>query len=291
MRGPLLLTGANGRTGRAILAALAQARIPVRAFIRSAGQAEALTALGAGECVVGDLEDAASLRAACQGASRILHIGPPMHPAELTIMEELIPAAREAGVGHVIYYSVLHPLARAIRHHRLKLDAEERLIDSGLPFTILQPARYMQHLEPIWPAVLAGEHAMPFATTQRFSVVDLRDLAEACAVIAGSDAFFHGTYELAGPEALSQEDMAATIAKVIGRPVAARAVPIAEMRARAAKGGAGEDRLAQMEIMNRHYDAHGFRSNPFVLEAILGRPATRFADYVQRLASEKGTTA
>jgi uncharacterized protein YbjT (DUF2867 family) len=290
VNGPLLLTGANGRTGRAIIASLARAGIAVRAFIRDEAQAAGLMALGASEYVVGDMADAASLKAAARGAAKILHVGPPMHPVELEFMDAVIDAARTNDVGHVIYYSVMHPLSRAIRHHRLKLDAEERLIDSGLAHTILQPSRYMQHLEPIWPIVVKdGVHAMPFSIERRFSVVDLRDLADACAVVAGTDAYQFGTYELAGPEALSQQDMAGMIAEVIGRPVQARAVPIAEMLEKASKAGANEDRLEQMEIMNSHYDRHGFRSNAVTLEHMLGRPATRFRDYVNRLAREKGT--
>jgi hypothetical protein len=48
--------------------------------------------------------------------------------------------------------------------------------------------------------------------------------------------------------------------------------------------GLPEDRIEQMRIMNAHYDRHGFEGNPHVLESLLGRPATTFAAYVQRLA-------
>lgn len=285
MNGPLLLTGANGRTGRAVLKSLTRAGIAVRAFIRNEAQASALVELGAAEIAVGDMTDAQSLRKAAQGAVKILHIGPPMHPQEVEIMDGVIAAAESASVAHVIYYSVMHPLSRAIRHHRLKLDAEERLIDSGLTHTILQPSRYMQHLEPIWATVVSeGVHAMPFSTERKFNVVDLHDLADACAVVAGSDRYHFGTYELAGPEALSQTEMAAIIGQTIGRPVQARAVPFAEMQEKARKAGASEDRIEQMTIMNTHYDHHGFRSNAVVLEHLLGRPAATFQSYVARLA-------
>ncbi len=282
---PLLLIGANGRTGRAILAAMVRHNIPVRAFIRDAAQADSLMALGAAEIALGDLTDVASIKAAMAGAGKLLHIGPPMHPQELEISTGLFEAAAEAGVGHVIYYSVMHPLRREVRHHRLKLDAEERLIESGLPYTILQPARYMEHLAPIWERVKAeGVHAMPFDVTKKFNVVALADLAEACAVVAGSERHHYATYELAGPEALSQRDMAATIADVIGRPVRAEAVPFDVMAQKARAAGAGEDRVEQMLIMNRHYDAHGFRGNPYVLSCLIDRPATTFRAYVQTLA-------
>lgn len=289
MNKPLLLTGANGRTGRAVLQAMVHAKIAVRAFIRDAAQADDLMALGASEHAVGDLTDRASLRRAVEGAGKVLHIGPPMHEDEFAITRDLIDCAKESGVSHFIYYSVMHPLARSIRHHSLKLDAEEYLINSGIAHTILQPSRYMQHLEPLWRAVIdQGEHAMPFDVDQKFSVVDLFDLAAACAVVAGSDKFAFGTYELAGPQALSQTDMARILSEELGRPVAARKVEVEQMQGKARKAGASDDRIAQITLMNQHYDAHGFRSNAQVLQFILGRPATSYRSYVKRLIREKG---
>lgn len=286
INGTLLLTSANGRTGRAVLRSMAANGIPVRALIRDPAQASGLALLGATETIVGDLMDANSLRPAAAGVSAVLHIGPPMHPEEFAITRSLVDIASEVGVEHFIYYSVMHPVSRAIRHHRLKLDAEEYILGSDLAHTILQPARYMQHLEPLWSTVVGeGVHAMPFSTQRRFNIVDLDDLAEACAIVARDDRFRYGTYELAGPEALSQENMAAVIGEVISRPVEARRVTPDEMRSRATAAGAAVDRVQQMEAMNAHYDRHGFRSSPQVLQLILGRPATSFRSYVERLAA------
>lgn len=288
MTDTLLLTGANGRTGRAILKSLVFAKIPVRVFIRNEVQAEDLLEMGASEVAVGDFSEPESLVRAADGVEKILHIGPPMHPDECEITTQLIEIAKSASVKHFIYYSVLHPVSRTIRHHRLKLDAEERLIDSGLPYTIVQPSRYMQHLEPIWASVVEkGVHAMPFSTSQQFSVVDLADLADACAVIASSNKYLYGTYELAGPERLSQEQMAETLSSILGRSVKAAKTPIRDMQEKARSKGASEDRIEQMSIMNNHYDAHGFRCNAEVLQQILGRPANTYSGYVRRLVSRE----
>lgn len=281
----LLLTGANGRTGRALLQAMVAHGVEVRAFIRNEAQAGDLRALGATDIAVGDFMDEASIEDAVQGVDKVLHIGPPMHPDEIAISQRFIDAAKTASVKHFIYYSVMHPVRRDVRHHKLKLDVEEAVIESGLPYTIVQPSRYMQHLVPIWKTVLSeGVHSMPFNIDRQFNVVDLRDLADACAVIASEDRHFYAVYELAGPQALSQRDMAATISEVIGKPVEAKAVTWDAMEAKARAAGANDDRVAQMLAMNKHYDAHGFRGNSNVLEYILGRPSIRFKSYVKSLA-------
>jgi uncharacterized protein YbjT (DUF2867 family) len=279
-----LLTGANGRTGRAILGALHAAGGTVRALIRNADHASALQALGAAECAVGDLDDDASIDRAVAGCTSIIHVGPPMHPNEIEHTQRLLAAAKRHGVTDFIYYSVMHPLRREVRHHRFKLDAEEHVIESGLAYTILQPIRYMQHLEPIWQDVLTnGIHAMPYNVDVGFNVADLADLANATARAALDPSYRYGTFELAGPEPLSQRAMAAILSEEIGRPIVARALPIAELEENARKRGIAAERITQMRIMNEHYDRFGFMGSPKILTWIIGRPPNTFRDYVKRL--------
>lgn len=280
----ILVTAANGKTGRAMIRTLAAAGASVRAFIRDSNQADGLRALGAGETAVGDLGDADSLQRAMAGVSQVLHIGPPMDPNEVSYTNNVLSAAAAAGVDQFVYYSVMHPQRRVIRHHRLKLEAEEHVIESGLPFTIIEPIRYMQHLVPIWGRVVdEGVHGMPFSIDRKFNVVDLEDLAAATTKVLLDPAHLFATYELAGSEALSQRDMAAIISDVIGRPVRAEAVSLAQLEQKGRAAGLSDDRIEQMVIMNGHYDSHGFRGSPVTLQGLLGREPTTFASFVQRL--------
>lgn len=297
----VLVTGAHGRTGRAIVLALARANTPqrpvrVRAFLRNPAQWPALAALGAGEHAVGDMADAASVAAALQDCDALVHVGPPMHADEKAMTANFVAAAKRQALRHFVYYSVLQPLRREVRHHRLKLETEELVVESDLAYTILQPTRYMQHLENIWKAVTEqGVHGMPFSTQVQFNVADLADLAEATARVLVESApgaarpgkHCFATYELGGPEALSQDDMARILGEVLRRPVVARAVPLEEMRAKARSAGVSDDRIEQMTAMNRHYDAHGMRGNPNVLRMLLGREPTTYRQYVERLAGSR----
>jgi uncharacterized protein YbjT (DUF2867 family) len=290
----VLVTGANGKTGRAVTAALAARGALVRAFIRDPAQWPGLQAPGkADDHAVGDLDDPDSVGRALTGCDAMVHIGPPMHPDEVAMTDNCIDAAKKRGLRHFVYYSVMHTLRREVRHHRLKLECEEMLVESGLTFTIVQPIRYMQHLEPIWKQVTEqGVHAMPFDVNVKFNVADLLDHAAAtAAVVVESGAHWYATYELAGPEALSQTDMAAVISKVIGRTVTARAVPFEELRAKATAAGNSADRVEQMLAMNAHYDQHGFLGNASVLRLVLGREPLRFEDYVRRLWSNTGKSS
>lgn len=279
----VFVSGANGKTGRAVISALVAQGAEVRGLVRQPAHAERLEIIGV-EGYVGDLEDAASLKAGAKGCDVVLHIGPPMFPREVETTEAMLEAARAGGAARFVYYSVMHPLRQDVEHHRLKLLAEAHVVESGLPYSIVQPIRYMQHLEPIWGQVRdEGVHAMAFNTRVKFNVVDLADLAEATANVALDDAHAYASYEFAGPEALSQDDMAAILTEALGRPVEAKHMSLDELRANAEAKGLPAARIERMVTMNDHYDRYGFLGNPNVLSWILGRPPTTYREYVQRL--------
>lgn len=289
MTDTVLVSGAHGRTGRAVVSALVKRGARVRAFIRKTEQADAMKALGVASIALGDMLAPETIQAAMKGCDAVVHIGPPMHPDEKLITTHFVTAAMANNVKRFVYYSVMHPLRREVPHHARKLDTEEMVIESGVPYTIIQPIRYMQHLETIWKDVLAtGVHAMPFNTHVKFNVADLVDLADASALAAVTSGHTYATYELAGPESLSQDDMAAVLSQVLKRPITARQIPLDEMAAKAKAAGANDLRIETMRKMNGHYDHSGFLGNANVMRWLLGREPTTFKAYVERLAKRDG---
>ena len=280
---PILVTGASGKTGQRMVASIAKKGGTVRAFVRRPEAGGPLKQAGAAEIALGDLMDHDSLRLAMTGAGQVLHICPPMHPKEDAIAHAMIGLAGDLAVDRFVLYSVLHPLLADVPHHDRKLQAERTLVDSGLNYTILQPSRYMQHLAVIWKTVLAtGVHSMPFGTTARFNLVDLADLAEVAARVMTEPGHEAATYQLAGPEALSQDDCAGILTTVLGRPIRAVAKPIEDLRRDAVAAGMPVERIETMTKMNAHYDSHGLVGNPNVLRWLLGREPTRFVEFVRR---------
>ncbi len=280
---PILVTGASGKTGQRVVASIARKGGTVRAFVRRSEAGDSLKEAGAVEVALGDLMDHNSLRHAMTGAGQVLHICPPMHPKEDVIARTMIGLAGELAVDRFVLYSVLHPLLADVPHHNRKLQAERALVKSGLNYTILQPSRYMQHLTPIWKTVLAtGVHSMPFGTTARFSLADLADLAEATARVMTEPGHEAATYQLAGPDVLSQDDCAAILTSILGRSIRAMAKSVEHFRRDAGAAGMSAERIEVMTKMNAHYDAHGLIGNSNVLRWVLGREPTRFAEFVRR---------
>lgn len=281
----ILVTGASGKTARACITRLFERGASVRALVRRSEAAEDLRRQGVREAVVGDMFDTSVMEAAIHGVQKILHICPPMHPQEESLGRDMIALAQRAGVEQFVLWSVLHPHI-GVPHHQRKQRVEAALIDSGLTFTILQPGRYMQHLETIWPQVRAtGVHAFPFSTASRFSLAHLDDLAEAATNVLTNPGHENAIYELAGPHALSQDDCARIISEVLRSHVKAEATSLEAFCAKARAAGLPEWRIETLSVMNRHYDAHGLEGNSNLLRWLLKREPKSFGDYVREMAA------
>src|SRR4030066_1973316 len=113
----ILVTGASGKTGQAVVAALARSGAPTRALVRRPSQIEMMTHLGAREGMAADLRLTPELRRAAEGIHAVYHICPNVSPDEIEIGRSVIAAAKEAGVEHFVLHSVLHPQTEQMPHH------------------------------------------------------------------------------------------------------------------------------------------------------------------------------
>lgn len=279
----ILVTGAAGKTGRAVIEALVARAQAVRGLVRRSEQVGRLQRLGVQDVVVGEIRDPAVVGRAARGVQALYHIAPNMHPEEAILGRIAIAAAQSAGVAHFVYHSVLHPQAEAMPHHWQKLRVEEALFASGLPYTILQPAAYMQNVLASWEAIgERGVYAVPYAAATRLSMVDLRDVAEAAAHVLTEAGHAGATYELSGPEVFSQTETAAILAQHLGRPVRVERVPIEVWSAQARASGLGDYQVETLVKMFRYYEHYGFWGSPRVLGWLLGRVPTSFAEFVER---------
>src|SRR4051794_14572778 len=205
-------------------------------------------------------------------------IWPNFDPDEADGARALFAEARRAGLPRVVYHSVLRPQARAMPHHAAKDRAEEALDVSGVPWRVLQPCAYADNVDAQLPEVRAsGVLRSRWGVRRAQSLVDLRDVAEAAAVLLTEDGLDGGTFEAAGPEPLTAPRLAELMEERLGREVRAEdVVP----RGEPPEGYAGRCRW----LMFEHYRAHGFTGSPRVLTELLGRPPRTFAEHLADVA-------
>jgi uncharacterized protein YbjT (DUF2867 family) len=271
----IVVTAAGGQTGEAVVRALWSRGQRVRALVGSSQPRPELTALSA-DVVAADLTDAGAVEPLLAGAEALYLIWPNFDPGEAAGATALLTAARRAGVGRVVYHSVLRPQVRSMPHHAAKDRVEEALDASGLRWRVLQPCAYADNLDGrLADAAATGTFRSPWGLAQAQSLVDLRDVADAAAVLLTEDGLDGGTFEAVGPEPLTAPRIAELMAARLGREVRAVDVvpdgpvpPPADYAPHCAR------------LMFDHYRAHGFAGSPRVLEALLGRPARTYADHL-----------
>ena len=285
----ILVTGASGKTGRAIVSALADTGNSVRGLVHRAEQVTLLEEIGASHVVVGDIRDPVVVEAAMAGAEACYHICPNVHPEEVSIGAGAIAAAQTARVERFVFHSVLHPQTRQMPHHWAKLKVEERLFESNLDFTILQPCAYMQNTLASWKSIVErGVLKVPYRPETRLSLVDLDDVASIARLVLTESGHSGAIYELCGPEKLTQLELAATLSEILNRPVEVIVESIDDWSKRARLSGVGDQTISTLVQMFEYYDRFGFWGNSSVSEHLLGRPPTSFCEFVERtLATSK----
>lgn len=281
----ILVTGANGKTGQAIIRALAAGDEAVRALVYRAEQIAPAKAAGARETVVGDLRDGATLRQAADGVRAVYHICPNAHSDEILIGRNAIFAARAASVEQFVFHSVLHPQIEAMPHHWNKMRVEEALFESGLPFTILQPTVYMQNILAQWENIVArGMYAVPYPVETRLSFVDLEDVAEVARIVLTDSRHVGAIYELVGTAAMAQSQVAEILSQQLGRAVRAEEQSIESWKGWARSRGLNEYTIETLVKMFRYYQQYGLWGNPQVLTWLLGRLPTSLVTFAAHQA-------
>ncbi|KZT05929.1 NAD(P)-binding protein [Laetiporus sulphureus 93-53] len=288
----ILITGAAGRTSGYVIKALLESpnvsAPDLRLLVRSESAIEKVHARfpqlpPRPSFVIADFLEASTLPAAVQGVDVVFHNAPTFHPQETAMGIAMIDAAKEAGVKHFVYCSVLFPILTKLVNHIVKCHVEEYLIESGLNYTILEPTALMQNidLERVqstfkiysWngPDILEG-------------YLDLEDLA-AVARIVLLDPKTHNRarYELCGQNC-SYADIAHEASAQLGRPIECEQVPREQIIAQGIKTSMlrGDYAIDAADRMLYYYEKRGIPGNNNVLRWLLGREPTTWTALLRR---------
>ncbi len=209
-------------------------QVPFRVFTRD--PAKARTLLGPVETVTGDFDRPESIAKALAGvdAAFLLSAVSPDIVARETVFAR---AAKTAGVKRLVKLSALGADPRSpaalLRWHG---EAEAEVRRTGVPYSILRPAAFYQNLLGSADSIRRGTLVAPMGDA-RVALVDARDVAAAAAMLLCGPARDGETFTLTGPAALTYAEVAATLTRVLGRPVAyAAAAPDDARRAMSAAG-------------------------------------------------------
>ncbi|MFC6157730.1 NAD(P)H-binding protein [Kribbella jiaozuonensis] len=212
----LLITGATGHIGRRLVDELNDRGADFRALVRT--PREDLPA----EQQLGDLDGPLDLH----GVDKVFLLVP---GTGLDHTVNVVAAAREAGVRHLIYvssYAVLGEPIPAMGHWHH--EREQLIRNSGIPATFLRPTGFMTNAVDWLPTIRAGGYVLDPIGPGRSAPIDPADIAAVAATVLTEDGHEKQEYTLTGPEAFTLAEQVSILGDAIGRSLDVRPIETPE---------------------------------------------------------------
>ena len=232
----VVVTGATGQQGGAVVKSLLKRGHAVRAVTRHTDSAKARALAGAGATLVGAaLEDTAALTRALDGATSLFAMTTPFEggtEAETRQGVSAADAARAAG-AHLVFTSVGSANRRTgVAHFDSKYLVEEHIARIGVPATVLGPVYFMENLYFGKEQLASGVYATPLPAARPLAQIAVADIgAVAARVLEEPQRFAGRRFDLGGDE-LTGNDVVAVLSRVTGRPFSYFQVPLEVVRQR-----------------------------------------------------------
>ncbi|WP_062440656.1 SDR family oxidoreductase [Herbidospora daliensis] len=275
----ILITGATGTVSGEVLRSL-QGSDDLRVLVRDQAKAPA----GA-EAVVGDLHHPETLEPAFKGVDTVWLLTA-MGADATHASSNALWAARQAGVRHVVRMSAIGAGHDApTRNGRLHALSDLELAASGLGWTIVRPAYFMQN-------ILGSVNGGTFYGAPgegRIGMIDVRDIADFAAAVLRDPTPHHGqTYTLTGPESVRLRDVTGTLEEVSGGPLDFQPVRPDDAYPVLLNAGMREwDAAVTTEYLKAYDAGWGDYTTP-TFSAVTGRPGRTFAEFARDYADRLG---
>lgn len=220
----ILVTGATGNAGSAVVRALLAAGEPVRALIRDAGRRSALPP--GVEGVVGDLNRAETLAPALEHVEAVFLL------SGYDGLQDALARMPGAGVQRVVLLSSSAAPSRDERNAiaRYHILSEDAVRASGLPWTFLRPNSFMSNTLQWAPQIRSGDTVRAAFAAVPVAMIDPDDIGAVAARALTSDTHERQAYRLSGPASLLPAERVRILADVLGRDLRFEAIPDEEAR-------------------------------------------------------------
>ena len=274
------ITGATGQLGRLVVDKLKErvSKENLVGLVRSPEKAADLEI----ETREFDYTKSDSLSKALKGIDHLLLISGSEVGQRKTQHENVIKAAKQAGIKWIVYTSLLHAetssLSLAIEH----VATEDFLASSGIPHTILRNGWYTENYTVSLPIAVKTGAVVGSAAEGRISSATREDYAEAAAVVLTSEGHVGKVYELAGDSAYTLKDYAAEIASQTGKDIPYKHLPEQEYAVMLTASGLPEGLAQAIASWDVGVSKGDLFNEGKVLSGLIGRPTTSLSDTVKK---------
>lgn len=285
----ICVIGAGGTVGSELTKQLEFENARFRAAYFSKEKAEVSRARGI-DVVIVDCNRPETLRAALQGCDKLFLLGPNT-PNQTQLELNAVETAKAVGVRHIVKLSVLGAYEEAFALAKVHRPVERAIESSGTAWTFLRPNSFMQNVVTYMGQTIKTEGAFYSASGEaRISHVDVRDIA-AVAVKALIESTHEGrAYTLTGPEALSYDELATELSKVLERSISHISLSPSDLRSGMLAEGMPEDMADRMLDLERYFREGQASRITNDIKQVTGRDPGRFDAYARECASSLQST-
>ncbi len=280
----ILITGASGSVGKAVLQEASRKESKVRAMYRS--KEEAAKAPSGSEAVLADYANKQSLRDALDGVTSVYVVCSPI-PQLVELESNVLDVCKESGVKHVVLSSAMGAGDYGKSFPSWHRKVEDKLKGTGMSYTILRPNGFLQNIVVYnAPSIRAQGTFYAAMGDAKVSYLDVGDIAVVAVKALTGGAHAGKTYELNGPEAISNQELARRISKVTGRTV--NYVDIPESAQREAMLGMGMPawQVTALLELQQYYKQGGAAKTDGLLQALIERDPVTLDQYLTSNARE-----
>jgi NAD(P)H dehydrogenase (quinone) len=216
----IAITGATGQLGQLTIQSLLKktSAQDIVAVVRNPAKASTLSDLGV-DVRQANYTNIETLSAAFAGVEKLLLISSSEVGQRAAQHQNVIDAAKNAGVKHIVYTSILHadtsPLALAEEH----VITEQAIKASGLTYTLLRNSWYTENYTGNLKAAVEHGVILGAAGDGKIASAARQDYADAAATVLSSEGHDNTTYELAGDQAYTLSELAALVSELSGKTV------------------------------------------------------------------------
>ena len=279
----ICITGAGGTVGKEVVKQLELAKVPYRAAYFSFEKVEAALAKGI-DAIIIDYNRPETLRKAFKGCDKLFLLGPnALNQTQLEL--NAVEAAKAVGVQYIVKQSVMGAEGEDFSLALIHRPVEKAIESSGMAWTFLRPNSFMQNVVTFMSETIKAESAFYSASGEaKIAHVDVRDIA-AVAVKALTESTHGGqAYTLTGPEAITYDELANELSKVLGRSISHISLSPSDLKHGMLAEGMPEAIAERMLDLERYYREDRASRITNDIKQVTGNEPSRFTQYTRDYA-------
>jgi NAD(P)H dehydrogenase (quinone) len=276
----VVVTGASGQLGRLVVDSLIARGVDPATILATGRRQEALAALERRgvPTAVADFSAPESLDAVLKSGDTVLLISGSEVGQRVPQHRNVIDAAVRAGVERIVYTSAPHATTSALILAPEHKATEEYLAGSGLATTILRNGWYTENYVPTLTQAAGTGEFIGSAGEGRVSSASRADYADAAAAVLNTGGHDGAVYELSGDVAWTHQDLAATIAELLGRDVRYTDLSSSDHHAALIAAGLDEGAAGFVVGLDTNIRDGLLGDTSGELSRLIGRPTTPLAE-------------